>query len=106
MSTFLNSLVSAPSNLYQEIKGSFAFNNDEHSHHRFLDHTRGPDAPLDGKNLTLRAAVTPDGYCVEYRETLFQHFMRVALWFAKQPYRISPMQIGISRGVKIYGIGR
>ena len=32
--------------------------------------------------------------------------MRVALWFAEQPYRISPFEIGLNRGMKIYGIGR
>ena len=37
--------------------------------HRFLDHERGPNAPLNGQNLNLRAAVTQDGYCIEYRET-------------------------------------
>ena len=68
--TYNNSLsfqtvIQAPVDLYHEIKSSFG-----NSSHRFLDHKRGPDAPLDGKNLTLRAAVTPDGYCVEHRETL------------------------------------
>ena len=52
----------------------------EKSKHRFLDHMRGPDAPLDGKNLTLRAATTPDGYCIEHRETLRQHFLRIGNW--------------------------
>lgn len=42
--------------------------------HRFLDHERDPDAPQDGKNVTARAIVTPDGYCVEYRDSLFTHF--------------------------------
>jgi hypothetical protein len=37
---------------------------------RFLDHDRPEDAPLDGKDLSARAGTTPDGYCIEYRETL------------------------------------
>ena len=43
-------------------------------YHRFLDHERPLDAPLDGKNLTARADVTHDGYCIEYRESLYGHY--------------------------------
>ena len=53
---------------------TFTFHNDHFSvHHRFLDHDRGTNPPLDGKDETLRAAKTKDGYCIEYRESALEH---------------------------------
>ena len=57
--------------------------------HRFLDHERGVNAPLNGKNDTLRAEVTEEGYCIEYRESKMQHFERLGTWIEQKPARIS-----------------
>ena len=83
------------------------FGSTERSEHRFLDHERPIDAPLDGKNLTARADVTPDGYCVEYRESLKGHFNRVGqlLHNERVPRLVSDMEIGMKRGLKMYGFG-
>ena len=45
--------------------------------HRFLDHERVKDAPLDGKKIERRADVDKNGYCIEYRESLKQHVDRI-----------------------------
>ena len=37
--------------------------------HRLLSHARPRDAPMNGP-AEGRAAVTKDGYCVEFRESL------------------------------------
>ena len=64
--------------------------------HRFLDHARSPDAPQDGPN-TGKAAVTKEGFCIEYRESLQNHFDRYAAVWKKEPLGV--FEIGIERGI-------
>ena len=75
--------------------------------HRFLDHDRPLDAPQDGRNTTLRAAETPQGYCIEYRESLYGHFQRLGLLLdnKREPRLISDLEFGMTRGLKMYGLG-
>ena len=40
---------------------------------RHLDHVRPLEAPQNGP-VGNKAAVTADGYCIEYKETLEEHF--------------------------------
>ena len=43
---------------------------------------------MDGKNQTMRAFVTEDGYCVEYRESLKEHAARlgkILRYFVENP---------------------
>ena len=103
VANLLYSFVHAPYHLYDALRHD---NKTERKQHRFLDHTRPIDAPFDGKNLTLRANVTPDGYCVEYRESLWQHFLRVGAWLNAKPMKITGWQMGKDRGLKLYGLSR
>ena len=63
---------------------------------RFLDHAIPPDAPLTGHSGN-KAAVTKDGYCIEYRETLKEHYERYMRIWEKKP--ISYFAIGMTRGL-------
>ena len=74
---------------------------------RLLDHSRPPNAPMNGPP-GKKAAVTKDGYCIEYRETLWQHFWRYGeIWQVKKPLGV--FELGIDRGVYLavlYWAGR
>ena len=50
--------------------------------------------------------MTDDGYCVEYRESLLQHFARLGSFFDRKPMPISGQQIGVDRALKFYGLSR
>ena len=93
--------------MINEVRNNIGYSNeiDKAPNRRFLDHTRGPDAPLDGKNITLRAKVDADGYCIEYRESLRQHFMRIGNFLNNKPMPISGFQMGKDRALAIYGLG-
>ena len=74
------------------------------NNHRFLDHNYV--GAQDGKNVTARAPTTPEGYCIEYRETLEEHAYRLGRELGKNPRPVSNLQIGITRGLNIYGYFR
>ena len=65
---------------------------------RFLDHARPRDAPLDGPP-DGRAAKTKDGYCIEFRETLDQHFLRYIEVGKTKP--LNALEVGLDRGMKL-----
>ena len=73
---------------------------------RFLDHDRPADAPLDGKDLSLRAAKTNDGYCIEYRETLKAHFDRIGAFLEPEPKPITGWDLGWENAVDLLGKGK
>ena len=50
--------------------------------------------------------MTKDGYCIEYRETLFDHYMRIGKWMDIKPYKISPYDYGLDLGLEFYGRGK
>ena len=72
---------------------------------RQLDHKLRGEALLTGKDDTLRAGVTDTGFCIQYRESLFEHFDRIGRLFEKEPPILSHMEIGMTRGMKMYGMG-
>ena len=70
-----------------------------------MDHKLRGEALLTGKDDTLRAGVTDTGFCIQYRESLFEHFDRIGRLFEKEPPILSHMEIGMTRGLKMYGMG-
>ena len=77
----------------------------ELSSHRNLDHKLNEEDKLSGKNNELRASVTSSGFCIEYRETLQQHYERVGKLYAREPPLLSNMQIGMDIGLQMYASG-
>lgn len=72
---------------------------------RRLDHTLKGEELLTGKDDTLRAAKTNSGFCIQYRETLYEHFNRLGRLFEAEPPVLTNMQVGMERGLKMYGMG-
>ena len=72
--------------------------------HRFLSHNRGADAPLDGDDLELRAAVDDNGYCIEYRETKLQHTKRLGL-IMRENKGVSWTKIGLGKAFELAALG-
>lgn len=60
---------------------------------------------LTGKDDTLRAPKTAAGFCIQFRESLYEHFNRLGRLFERDPPLLSNMEIGMSRGLKMYGMG-
>ena len=75
-------------------------------HHRFLDHGRPRDAPNDGTDLAARAAVSKTGFCIEYRETLEEHFTRIGNFLEPEPKPITGWDMGWEKAVDLYGKGK
>ena len=64
---------------------------------RYLDHGRPISAPRNGP-AGQRAGKTEEGYCIEYRESLKEHYDRyMAIWETKP---ISYFAIGMTRGLQ------
>lgn len=74
-------------------------------HGRQLDHNLDDVEKLTGTDNTLRAGKTSSGFCIEYRESLFEHFDRIGRLFEKEPPLLSNLDIGMDRGMKMYGMG-
>jgi len=72
---------------------------------RQLDHKIPDDERLTGADNTRRAGKTSTGFCIQYRETLFEHFDRIGSLFEKEPPLLTHMEIGMDRGLKMYGMG-
>ena len=72
---------------------------------RFLEHSRSPSAVQNG-DKSLRADVTKDGYCIEYRESLFDHYWRLGKWMNQKPYPIKPLDYGVELALELYGLGK
>ena len=50
--------------------------------------------------------MTEKGECVQYHETLLQHFERISTWMKTEPQPIGPTQIGLERGKILYGLSK
>ena len=72
------------------------------SHGRNLDHARPEGAPQNGP-AAGRAPETKEGYCIEYRESLDDHFKRYGMVWKTKP--ISVFEIGMDRGIYILTLG-
>ena len=77
------------------------------ANHRFLNH-RSWNGVLDGKDLNLRAKRNEDGLCIEYKETLYQHFGRVGQYFDPGPKQVidPPNDLDLTLALDLYGLSR
>ena len=104
-----NSVYSLSTNIFGESifpsveSMAFSDTDNSESNHRFLSHTKPIGAPLDGKNITMRAAEDSRGYCIEYRETTEQHFKRYGeVWKGRH---IGFTAIGMTTGMELASLG-
>ena len=67
-----------------------------------MDHARSAEAPQNGP-VGNKAAVTAQGYCIEYREKLLDHFERYGLVWKEKP--VTPSAVGFDRGIYILVLG-
>ena len=54
----------------------------------------------------MRAAKTKDGYCIEYRETLKEHFDRIGDFLEPEPKKITGWDMGWENAVDLLGKGK
>ena len=72
--------------------------------YRLLDHNLDPDN-FDNADDSLRAPTTDLGHCIIYNESLTDHFDRVGVVLGIEPRILSDMDIGLRRGLPLYGLG-